>query len=160
MDQPEYAKLSQRIYAIIIDMSLMILPIYLVMMAVWNVTYIISEKFSPEIYSEMQIAITSPPYFSPALVEIYAIQVIGAFMLLILYFTISEVRMNGQSIGKIIMNVKIVSENREKYTYKRAFVRNFLRILDFPFGFLLIAKTKKKQRPGDIFSKTIAIVDR
>ncbi len=156
----EYAKLSHRIYAMLIDLGLLILPVYLVSVAVWDVTYIISEKNFPEIYNEMQIAIANPPYFSPFLVEIYALQVIAAFMLVVLYFVMSEIRMNGQSIGKIIMNIKIISENSEKYGYKRAFIRNFLRVLDFPFGFILIAKTKKKQRPGDIFSKTVVVMDK
>lgn len=156
----EYATLSQRMYAVLIDLGLLALPIYLVTTGVWNVAYIISEKNFPEIYNAMQTAITTPLYISPVLVKIYAIQVIAVFFLVILYWTISEVRINGQSIGKIIMSIKVISENSERYGYKRAFVRNLLRVLDFPFGFILITKTKNKQRAGDIFAKTIVVIDR
>jgi len=160
MEEQEYAKLSQRFYAIVIDFALLVLPVYLIMSGVWNIAYLISEKNFPEIYTEMQIAITNPPYFSPTLVEIYIFQVVAVYVLFVLYFAVSEVRMKGQSIGKIIIGIKVISENSEKYSYKKAFIRNFLRILDFPFGFILIAKTKKKQRPGDIFSKMVVIIDR
>ncbi|PKP58916.1 MAG: hypothetical protein CVT89_02055 [Candidatus Altiarchaeales archaeon HGW-Altiarchaeales-2] len=159
MKEIVYAKLSQRTYSMFIDLGLLVLPVYLIMTVVWNIVYIISEKNFPEIYNAMQTVATTPGYISPVLVEIYAIPVIAAFLLVVLYFAISEVRMSGQSIGKIIMNVKVISENSDKYSYKRAFIRNFLRVLDFPFGFMLIAKTKKKQRAGDIFSNTVIVID-
>lgn len=154
----EYAKLSDRFYAFIIDLGLLILPLYIAYVATWNIIYIISENFFHEIYTIMQTAIAAPAIY-PALVIIYTIQVIAVFLLLVLYHTVCEVRMNGQSIGKIIMSIKVISENSGKINYKKAFIRNFLRILDFP-GFILIAKTKKKQKPGDIFAGTVVVVDK
>ncbi|MEM2918783.1 MAG: RDD family protein [Candidatus Altiarchaeota archaeon] len=157
----EYATLRQRIYALLIDLFLMMLPIYLVTVVVWDFALIISEKNFPEIYNEMQRSMTSPtPYILPELSIIYYIQTIAAFLLIVLYFSISEVKMDGQSVGKIITNIKVISENSRRYNFKTALTRNFLRIFDFPFGFLLILKSKKRQRPGDIFTKTVVIVDK
>jgi len=155
----EYAKLSERFYAFVIDIVLLILPIYAIISIVWIAIYAISEKNFPEIYNAMQTAITTPPYYHPALSIIYVIQVICAFLLIVVYFVICEVRMNGQSIGKIIMAIKVVKENSERINYKDAFIRNISRILDL-FGFLLILKSKKHQRPGDILSKTIVVKDK
>ncbi|MFN3527517.1 MAG: RDD family protein, partial [Candidatus Altarchaeaceae archaeon] len=151
--------LSKRFCAVIVDLLILIFPAYIVMTIVWDIIFILSEKNFPEIYEEMTKAISTPGYISSALTEIYIIQMISVFFLIVMYFTISETRMNGQTIGKIIFNIKVVCEDGE-YNYKRAFLRNFLRILDIPFGFILIAKSKKKQRPGDIFTKTIVVEDK
>jgi len=159
MKEIEYAKLSERFYAFVIDIALLILPIYAIISIVWIAIYAISEKNFPEIYNAMQTAITTPPYYHPALSIIYLIQVICTFLLIVVYFAICEVRMNGQSIGKIIMAIKVVKENSERINYKDAFIRNISRILDL-FGFILILKSKKHQRPGDILSKTIVVKDK
>lgn len=157
----EYATLRQRIYALLIDLFLLMLPIYLTTVVVWDFAFILSERNFPEIYNEMQKSMTSATlYIAPELSLIYYVQIIAAFLLIILYFSISEVKMAGQSVGKIIINIKVIPEHKGQYKFKTALIRNFFRILDFPFGFFIILKSKKRQRAGDILAKTVVIVDK
>lgn len=79
-------------------------------------------------------------------------------MLVVLYFTMLESRM-GQSIGKFIMKIYVVSETNSLKTWQ-TLVRNLVFIPIFPFILLWIVEplfmffTKTNQRLTEILSKT------
>src|SRR5690348_9808541 len=85
-----------------------------------------------------------------------------SWLLWLLYFTYFE-STSGQTLGKQLMNIRVVDETTMQHLdFARSFVRNILRIVDWlPFfyliGFILIATNSKKQRIGDMAARSIVI---
>ena len=79
-------------------------------------------------------------------------------LLVILYFSLMESRMR-QTIGKMLMKIYVVSDNKELKTWQ-AFARNIVFIPLFPFILLWILDplfmffTKTNQRLSEILSRT------
>jgi uncharacterized RDD family membrane protein YckC len=67
----------------------------------------------------------------------------------------------GPTIGKRIMNIRVISESGSPITMGESAVRNILRIVDMLFvglvGLILIIFTQKKQRVGDMAARTVVI---
>jgi uncharacterized RDD family membrane protein YckC len=67
----------------------------------------------------------------------------------------------GQTFGKRVMNIRVVTETGADITMAQSAVRNILRIVDTFFfgliGLILIIFTQKRQRIGDMVAKTIVI---
>ncbi len=111
-----------------------------------------------------------------------------AFLLLaplMIYHVVLEILMNGQSIGKKIMGIRVVSENGGKESVSQAIIRWLLRISDLWLVFLffyiatiqsgenvfitllligivileivLAVSSKKGQRLGDMLARTILV---
>ncbi|HPR42519.1 MAG TPA: RDD family protein [Candidatus Methanofastidiosa archaeon] len=86
----------------------------------------------------------------------------GLMMVLwILYFTYFE-GSSGQTIGKKLMNLKVIKTDGREMDYLSALVRNVLRIVDslptlYILGILLILVTKERQRLGDMVAGTIVV---
>ncbi len=83
------------------------------------------------------------------------------WLLWLIYFTYFE-GTSGQTIGKKLINIKVIKDNGSKCDFGPALVRNILRIIDhLPFlyilGIILIAATDKRQRLGDMLAGTIVI---
>jgi uncharacterized RDD family membrane protein YckC len=74
------------------------------------------------------------------------------------YFAICEWRW-GQTIGKNATGIEVRSlDGAERLNFFQASVRNLLRIVDFfVIGEVLIAITKRKQRLGDLATKTAVL---
>ncbi len=92
--------------------------------------------------------------------EMYAIGVLG---LSILYFILFE-SMDGQTIGKKLLRIKVVStETMKKPTLGAVIIRNVLRIVDaFPpnfyiVGFIIAILNDRHQRAGDLLARTIVV---
>ena len=89
---------------------------------------------------------------------------INLLMLLIgfLYFIISESAWNGQTPGKKIMGIKVVSIDGTPATFAQISYRNLLRPADlFPgmylAGFIAMFLNERSQRIGDLAASTIVI---
>lgn len=67
----------------------------------------------------------------------------------------------GKTIGKLILGMKVVSEDYTKITFGQALKRNLLRIIDGLFmylvGLIIILIDKKNQRLGDLVAKTYVV---
>lgn len=67
----------------------------------------------------------------------------------------------GQTIGKMVVKIKVVTEDGGKISMKQAFIRNVLRIIDgiggYLLGAILIWRSDKKQRLGDSIAKTVVV---
>ncbi len=89
----------------------------------------------------------------------------AASMLLFLgYFVVAE-RITGKTVGKKLMNIKVVNKyDGEHVTIWQSIGRNLLRLVDFfPFGLIgLISmeKSDQNQRVGDRAMGTIVITDK
>lgn len=69
---------------------------------------------------------------------------------------------NGQSVGKMIMQIKVVKQDGAKANLINTTARHLLDIVDFlPFfgivGMMLSSRSKLSQRAGDIFARTIVV---
>ena len=78
-----------------------------------------------------------------------------------LYFIILE-GLGGATVGKRLLGLRVVREDGSACGLGRAVVRNVLRIIDgLPFlyllGVVIIGRSEKKQRLGDILAKTVVV---
>lgn len=83
-------------------------------------------------------------------------------VLLVFYDIICEVFFNGQSIGKKVAKIKVISLNGERPTVGQYLLRWFFRIIDFGITFgagavVSVAVTDRKQRFGDLVAGTIVV---
>ena len=68
----------------------------------------------------------------------------------------------GQTFGKMIMNIRVVSKNYSDPSFGQTLVRHLFDFVDwFPFfgvvGLLVASNNQLKQRVGDLVAKTIVI---
>jgi uncharacterized RDD family membrane protein YckC len=78
----------------------------------------------------------------------------------LLYFIVSTKWTNGQTIGKIIFGIRVVSFKEEKLSWgtvltRECFGRYILKI--FPFIYLMVLFTREKQHLADFFSDTAVV---
>lgn len=89
--------------------------------------------------------------------------VIGSFAFLVVFYDlICEIFLNGQSIGKRAMKIRVISLNGAQPTVGQYFLRWIFRLVDFTLsgqvgGLICIAVTENKQRIGDLLAGTTVI---
>ena len=81
---------------------------------------------------------------------------------LLFYSLLSEIFMQGQSLGKKVLKIKVVKLSGEQPTIGSYIIRWMFRLIDINFlygavGMITIAATGKGQRVGDIVAKTSVI---
>ena len=83
------------------------------------------------------------------------------FVPILIYHLFFEVVMNGQSIGKKLMSIRVIGESGGRPALHQYLIRWLLRPFDFFFfglvGLLTVVNTKKNQRLGDIAAGTLVI---
>ena len=101
--------------------------------------------------------------FTNSSVGFYAVM-IGFLAIFVFYDLVCELTMNGQSVGKKIMKIRVISLTGSQPTLSQYLLRWLFRIIDVSviFGFgvvavLAVAFTEKHQRIGDMVAKTIVI---
>ncbi len=80
----------------------------------------------------------------------------------VFYDLFCEVLFNGQSIGKKILKIKVISVDGAQPSIGQYFIRWIFRIIDFTLsantlGFITVVVSEKKQRIGDIIAGTTII---
>ncbi|RZK51348.1 MAG: RDD family protein, partial [Pedobacter sp.] len=81
----------------------------------------------------------------------------------VFYDLLCEIFLNGQSIGKRVMKIKVISLDGAQPSIGQYFIRWIFRIIDFsPLtawigGFICVAVSEKKQRIGDMVAGTTVI---
>ena len=90
---------------------------------------------------------------------VLAILLIGVFVINFGYFIFFESMMNGQTIGKRILGLRVIQENGEPASFFHILIRGFLRSsVDMMYvGVFIILFSKKHQRLGDMAAGTIVI---
>jgi len=98
-----------------------------------------------------------------SITPVYWIVVIIELIIAFLYFTILEGRY-GQTVGKIILKLKVLKADGSPINYKDAGIRTVLRIIDeVPFivpyllGAIFIWSSDTKQRLGDRVAHTVVV---
>jgi uncharacterized RDD family membrane protein YckC len=80
----------------------------------------------------------------------------------VFYDLICEIFMNGQSIGKRLLKIRVISLDGSQATLGQYFMRWVFRIVDFTLtswigGLICVAVTENKQRIGDLVAGTTLI---
>ncbi|WP_203246650.1 RDD family protein [Sporosarcina beigongshangi] len=134
--RPKYAGFWTRFWAYTIDLL---------------VLYAISGIMIKPIFRVVDIDISNPAFlfFSP--------YKITALLLLFLYFTLMTKYM-GQTVGKMIMGIKVVAKNGEQLTwsavvFREVFGRFISKMLMLPY--LLVLFMPKKEALHDVFADTV-----
>jgi uncharacterized RDD family membrane protein YckC len=82
------------------------------------------------------------------------------FIVWIIYFPIIE-SIRGQTLGKLILGLMVVTKNGNPISFVEAFKRRLLDMIDFSFfglvAVIAIKNTPDHQRVGDLWAKTIVI---
>jgi uncharacterized RDD family membrane protein YckC len=132
----DLASLGDRIVAFIIDMVILIAYIIIISL----LTGFTSNSFSDS------VAWVFILLFLPA-----------AF-----YSLLSETFLNGQSVGKKVMGIKVISLNGNQPTFSQYLLRWLFRLVDiWLFGsvvaFIVVVATEKHQRIGDLIAGTTLV---
>lgn len=142
LEMPDYIGLGRRLVAHLFDLVIVFIIFYAVGMQV----------------AEQAGGVTEDGFAlegTPALVTMAL-----SFVFSLVYFVVTEGR-NGQSFGKMVMGIKVVSADGSPCSLRQAFTRNFLRIIDGLFlylvGIILMLRSKHKQRLGDRVAETVVI---
>ena len=82
------------------------------------------------------------------------------FIVWLIYFPIIE-SIRGQTLGKLILGLRVVTKNGSPISFRQAFKRHLVDMIDFFFfgivAFITIKNTPDHQRVGDLWAKTIVI---
>jgi uncharacterized RDD family membrane protein YckC len=83
-------------------------------------------------------------------------------VLFVFYDLVCEIVLNGQSLGKRVMKIKVISLNGARPTFSQYLMRWLFRIVDFTLtsqacGLIAVAVTEKHQRVGDLVAGTTLI---
>lgn len=83
-------------------------------------------------------------------------------VLYIFYNLVCEIFMNGQSVGKRLMKIKVISIDGSQASIGQYFIRWLFRLVDFVLtgqigGLIAVAVSENKQRIGDIVAGTTLI---
>jgi len=96
---------------------------------------------------------------------VVALCFIGAFVLEWFYGGLFEALWNGQTPGKRMMQLRVLSADGLPINFKQALLRNFLRGLDFQpgicclLGFVTMASNRRFQRLGDLAANTMVVIE-
>jgi len=87
------------------------------------------------------------------------IYVAGGFLLNWGYFTIAEIATRGQTPGKRLFKLRVVTEDGGVPTAGALTIRNLLRIIDTFVGVILMAVDPRSRRLGDRLAGTLVVHD-
>ncbi len=95
----------------------------------------------------------------PLLYNLSGLQML-LFLPLLLYHIVCETLMNGQSVGKKMTGIRVISDTGGRPAIHQLLLRWLLRIVDFGFllpGLISYMVTRKNQRLGDLAAGTMVI---
>ena len=80
----------------------------------------------------------------------------------IFYDLLCEMQLNGQSVGKKVMGIKVISLTGGQPTFSQYLIRWVFRLIDFTFSgsllaLIMVAASAKKQRLGDLIAGTAVV---
>jgi len=95
---------------------------------------------------------------------VLVVGVLGWFVTQWLYFGVQEVAMNGQTLGKKLVGIRVVDATGQPPGVGAALLRNVLRTIDnlpytYGVGTLLVGSTEQSRRVGDILAGTHVVHD-
>ena len=95
----------------------------------------------------------------------FAVLFLAWFLVYYAYFAVFETIWNGQTPGKRVIGVRVISVSGRPITAYEAILRNVVRIADqlpgiYAVGILAVFLTERSQRLGDLAANTVVVHDR
>ncbi len=92
----------------------------------------------------------------------YIIFIVLLALPFVFYNLASELLLHGQSVGKKVMGIKVISLSGEQPSFSQYLNRWVFRLVDFTLsgyiiGVIMVAATEKKQRLGDLVAGTVLV---
>ena len=144
----DYADVINRIVAIIIDNVILWVVMFLILLPLGIGTMMMDSVMNPMAAAQMWGA--------------SMIAIVLGVLINLGYFVYFE-GTTGQTIGKKIVNIKVVREDGKPMDYMTALVRTVLRVIDgigfYIVGLIVLLASKDKQRIGDMAAKTLVVKD-
>lgn len=102
--------------------------------------------------------------FTLADATIGALFILVGIAIAIGHYLLAEAFWDGRTIGKHLMNIKVVKKDGSPCTIGRSLIRNILQIIDvlptlWIIGIISISATEYNQRIGDLVAGTIVVKD-
>ncbi len=93
---------------------------------------------------------------------IYKFLIVLLALPVVFYDLASELLLNGQSLGKKVMGIKVISLSGEQPSFSQYLIRWIFRLVDFTISsnmvaVIMVAVTEKKQRLGDLIAGTVLV---
>lgn len=87
--------------------------------------------------------------------------IISWFIIYFCYFIVCEMTMNGQSVGKKIMGLRVIRDNGQPIEFPQSLARNLFRaVLDIMYiGLFFILFSSKHKRIGDMVAGTVVVAE-
>ncbi|MFZ5831047.1 MAG: RDD family protein [Planctomycetota bacterium] len=95
----------------------------------------------------------------------FGLTLVLLFVVVVLYGGVLETVMNGQTPGKYVMHIRVISVDGQPITAFQAMLRNILRAIDmqpiifYQLGLLVASSNRRFQRLGDLVSGTMVVVE-
>lgn len=110
-------------------------------------------------YAIVLVVIASQSKFTGDIMQLY---IFVATLPAMFYSLLCEIFMNGQTIGKRVMKIKVISINGNQPTFSQYLMRWLFRIIDLwmtssILAVVMVAVNDKRQRLGDIVAGTTVI---
>jgi uncharacterized RDD family membrane protein YckC len=87
----------------------------------------------------------------------YVLLVVGGFLIVFGYPVLLEVRWNGQTIGKRVIGLRVLTLEGAPVRFRHAAIRSVMFTVDLVFGAGVSLLNKHHQRLGDLFAGTIVL---
>jgi uncharacterized RDD family membrane protein YckC len=155
----EFATLLRRFFAFFIDNIIINCICGFIL---YFLIFFMYQDFIKEFFKDIVPIYYYPPkYFFIRFFIIHSIYFLSLCIVEFLYKFLAEGRW-GKTLGKLALGIVVISkENGSLCKYKKAFIRNILRVVDSFFfylvGVIVIAFNKNWQRLGDILAKTLVV---
>jgi uncharacterized RDD family membrane protein YckC len=93
---------------------------------------------------------------------LYIVFIVILALPFVFYNLASELLLDGQSVGKKVMGIRVISLSGEQPSFSQYLNRWLFRLVDFTLsgniiGVIMIAATEKKQRLGDLVAGTVLV---
>jgi uncharacterized RDD family membrane protein YckC len=93
---------------------------------------------------------------------VLALVILGVFLLFYGYYIVFEIAWRGQTPGKRLVGLRVISASGRPMTALQAILRNLLRIIDqvpglYAIGILSVLVTARNQRLGDLAAGTVVV---
>ncbi|HVS12900.1 MAG TPA: RDD family protein [Thermoanaerobaculia bacterium] len=102
-------------------------------------------------------AVLAGTFESAAVGWVFALGLLGLFVLEAGYFAIQEIAMGGQTLGKRLVGLRAVALRGGRATPLALLLRNLLRSLDLLFGMWLLLFDPRGRRIGDRLAGTLVV---
>lgn len=89
-----------------------------------------------------------------------ALLMLGSFLIQWSYFAVLELIMDGQTPGKNLLGIRVVSAHGGRTSFGAIIVRNLIRAVDIVFGLACMAIDHRSRRLGDMAAGTLVIHQR